>query len=75
MRDPHNRVRFSVSRTTAETYTFVVEVSGKHEFCFNNDFSTVSPKSITFDVISEEDKAAATSQPQSGEDKGGCSMH
>jgi len=68
LKDPSGKYRFTMSRTNSETYSFVAEENGRHQYCFINEFSPVSKKLVTFDIISD-DKESATTQPQSGEDK------
>jgi p24 family protein beta-1 len=57
--DPSRKVLFSGLRQNAETYTFAAEVSGRFEYCFKNGMSTVTAKTVSFDVIVDDGRKPA----------------
>ncbi|KAF9088869.1 p24 complex component [Mortierella sp. GBA35] len=49
--DPNGLLVEDAKRSASETINHVVKVKGRFEFCFSNSFSTVTDKSLTFNVI------------------------
>ena len=54
MVDPNQKVLFLGLRQNSETYTFAAEIPGRYEYCFKNGMSTVTEKTISFDVMVDE---------------------
>ena len=63
------RVVYSESRLNSETYTFIADIPGRYEFCFSNEMSSVSEKTVTFSVTTDvgEKPRDSNSGTQSGD--------
>lgn len=48
--DPHSRPLFKQERKDTGTYSFTAQDDGRYTYCFSNDFSTVSDKTVSFNV-------------------------
>ncbi|KAJ3432356.1 opossum [Anaeramoeba flamelloides] len=46
--DPRGRQIYSVNQKTTGNHNFVSKIEGEYAFCFDNTFSTVSAKEVTF---------------------------
>jgi len=67
--DPNKRVLFMGVRQNSETYTFAAEQAGRYEYCFKNGMSTVTEKTVSFDVIVDSNRGTAGPTPsRSAED-------
>jgi len=56
-------------RQNSETYTFAAEQAGRYEYCFKNGMSTVTEKTVSFDVIVDSNRGTAGPTPsRSAED-------
>ena len=47
--DPDARVLYNVQKKQYDSHSFTAEKSGVYKFCFSNEFSTFSHKTIYFD--------------------------
>ncbi|MBW0468961.1 hypothetical protein O181_008676 [Austropuccinia psidii MF-1] len=61
--DPDNAVLWKADRRDTGTFTFTATRNGKHEYCFSNGMSTVSSKTVSFNVhgvmyVEEDDHTA-----------------
>ncbi|CEH15347.1 related to emp24 protein precursor [Ceraceosorus bombacis] len=50
LQDPAGNKLFALDRKDTGTYSFTAQNSGKYTYCFSNDFSTVSDKTVSFNV-------------------------
>lgn len=48
--DPKSRVLFRQDRKDTGTYSFTATEDGRYSYCFSNEFSTVSDKTVSFNV-------------------------
>ena len=48
--DPKNRPLFKQDRRDTGTYSFTAQDDGRYTYCFSNEFSTVSDKTVSFNV-------------------------
>ncbi|KAN0063385.1 p24 complex component [Thecaphora frezii] len=48
--DPKGRALFSQERRDTGTYSFTASDDGRYTYCFSNEFSTVSDKTVSFNV-------------------------
>lgn len=46
MRDPTNRNLYEQKRSDTGTYSLTAQKDGKYTYCFSNEFSTVSDKTV-----------------------------
>ncbi|KAF9293006.1 p24 complex component [Mortierella antarctica] len=49
--DPSDMLVEDASRSASATYNHVAKVKGKHQFCFSNTFSTITEKTVGFNVL------------------------
>ncbi|KAF9311720.1 p24 complex component [Podila horticola] len=49
--DPSDILVEDASRSASATYNHVAKVKGKHQFCFSNTFSTITEKTVGFNVL------------------------
>lgn len=50
VKDPDNQLLFQQLRKDTGTYDFVAEMDGRYTYCFSNEFSTVTDKTLSFNV-------------------------
>ncbi|ETS64866.1 hypothetical protein PaG_00837 [Moesziomyces aphidis] len=48
--DPKSRALFKQDRKDTGTYSFTAQDDGRYSYCFSNEFSTVSDKTVSFNV-------------------------
>ena len=48
--DPGKKRLFELYRKDTGTYSFTAQHDGRYEYCFSNEFSTVSDKTVSFNV-------------------------
>lgn len=48
--DPKDRALFRQDRKDTGTYSFTASDDGRYTYCFSNEFSTVSDKTVSFNV-------------------------
>ncbi|KAJ1033069.1 hypothetical protein NDA16_000348 [Ustilago loliicola] len=48
--DPKSRPLFKQDRKDTGTYSFTAQDDGRYTYCFSNEFSTVSDKTVSFNV-------------------------
>lgn len=48
--DPEGQLLYQLLRQDTGTYEFVAEKDGRYTYCFGNNFSTVSHKTVSFNV-------------------------
>ena len=48
--DPKLRALFEQKRKDTGTYSFTAQEDGRYTYCFSNEFSTVSDKTVSFNV-------------------------
>ncbi|KAG0360925.1 supernatant protein factor C-terminal domain-containing protein [Gamsiella multidivaricata] len=51
MTDPDGTLVEDATKSASATYNHEAKVSGKHEYCFSNQFSTVTEKTVGFNVL------------------------
>lgn len=65
LKDPRNVPLWSVDKRDTGTYSFTAQHDGRHTYCFSNEMSTVTPKTVSFNVHGvmyvEDDGAPSTS--------------
>ncbi|KAG0084988.1 p24 complex component [Podila epicladia] len=49
--DPSDILVEDASRSASATYNHVAKTKGKHQFCFSNTFSTITEKTVGFNVL------------------------
>ena len=49
LKDPNGNVIYNVKRKQYDSYTFTANTQGEHVFCFSNEFSSFSHKTVYFD--------------------------
>ncbi|KAG0036207.1 p24 complex component [Podila clonocystis] len=49
--DPSDILVEDASRSASATYNHVAKAKGKHQFCFSNTFSTITEKTVGFNVL------------------------
>ncbi len=54
--NPENRLLYSVFRQSTATYGFVAEQPGKYEYCFSNQMSSVTDKTLSFSVMGPDER-------------------
>jgi len=54
--NPDNRLLYSVFRQSTATYGFVAEQPGKYEYCFSNQMSSVTDKTLSFSVMGPDER-------------------
>lgn len=50
VRDPSGRLLFEQKHKDTGTYDFVADTDGRHQYCFSNNFSVVTDKTLSFNV-------------------------
>jgi hypothetical protein len=50
LNDPQGNHLWNVIKRDTGTFTFTATQGGKHEYCFSNAMSTVSSKTVSFNV-------------------------
>lgn len=50
LNDPHGVHLWSVEKRDTGTFSFTAHTDGKHEYCFSNMMSTVTSKTVSFNV-------------------------
>ncbi|KAI8445699.1 COPII-coated vesicle protein [Phakopsora pachyrhizi] len=50
LNDPVGKSLWSVQRRDTGTYSFTTQLDGRHEYCFSNRMSTVTGKTVSFNV-------------------------
>ncbi|CAO1613052.1 unnamed protein product [Sympodiomycopsis kandeliae] len=50
LNDPQNNRLFEQTHRDTGTYSFTAQHSGRYNYCFSNEFSTVTDKTISFNV-------------------------
>lgn len=63
IKSPRGQVLFEESKKKQGEYSFSASETGEYEFCFSNDMSTFSEKTIEFDISVDSD-VQATLPPQ-----------
>lgn len=56
LQDPHDKSIYSVQKKQYDSHTFTAEMDGAYKFCFSNEFSTFSHKTVYFDFQAGEDR-------------------
>lgn len=56
LQDPHDKTLYSVQKKQYDSHTFTTELDGAYKFCFSNEFSTFSHKTVYFDFQTGDDK-------------------
>ncbi|KAG0348818.1 p24 complex component [Podila humilis] len=49
--DPNDIMVEDASRSASATYNHVAKIKGKHQYCFSNAFSTITEKTVGFNVM------------------------
>jgi hypothetical protein len=47
LKDPQSKVLYSQHRSPTGTYSFTAKIDGRYNYCFSNEMSTVSPKTLS----------------------------
>ncbi|KAL4400963.1 p24 complex component [Malassezia pachydermatis] len=50
IRDPSGRLLFEQLHKDTGTYDFIAEMDGRYKYCFSNEFSALTDKSLSFNV-------------------------
>ncbi|KAF9917842.1 p24 complex component [Lobosporangium transversale] len=51
MTNPNEILVEDAKKTASDTFNFEAKISGKHEYCFSNAFSTVTEKTVGFNAL------------------------
>ncbi|KAL7410347.1 emp24/gp25L/p24 family/GOLD-domain-containing protein [Mrakia frigida] len=50
LKDPNSKIIYNQHRNPTGTFTFTSAIDGRYQYCFSNEMSTVSPKTVSFNV-------------------------
>ena len=55
IRAPHDKIIYNEQRKKYDTFEFTAHTTGEYEFCFSNEFSSITHKRVYFELISSDE--------------------
>lgn len=72
MAAPDERLLYSVFRQSTATYGLVAEADGKYQYCFSNQMSSVSDKTVAFSVMGPDERSTISMKMEQADNTDGA---